>query len=191
MVTSPELAGGRCRCAEFPKARSWLKQTIHKAVVSYRSGKSPKPKRRKVDVDLSQTEGDDEICPSNAHSTLSAKLSSAEEDVHSLLSTTPWLARPDFAVPACRPNTRRTCAPRRMPLIPRPREWCYRTPVSRPSRMRSTRARRTLQRVPGLSSNFATQLISKILTRIRDYWERDKERAVSYTHLTLPTICSV
>ena len=24
--------------------------------------------------------------------------------------------------------------------------------------------------------NFATQLISKILTRIRDYWERDKER---------------
>ena len=48
--------------------------------------KSPKPKRRKVDVDLSQTEGDDEICPSNAHSTLSAKLSSAEEDVHSLLN---------------------------------------------------------------------------------------------------------
>ena len=47
---------------------------------------SPKPKRRKVDVDLSQTEGDDEICPSNAHSTLSAKLSSAEEDVHSLLN---------------------------------------------------------------------------------------------------------
>ena len=37
-------------------------------------------------MDLSQTEGDDEICPSNAHSTLSAKLSSAEEDVHSLLN---------------------------------------------------------------------------------------------------------
>ena len=36
-------------------------------------------------MDLSQTEGDNEICPSNAHSTLSAKLSSAEEDVHSLL----------------------------------------------------------------------------------------------------------
>ena len=35
-------------------------------------------------MDLSQTEGDDEICPSNAHSTLSAKLSS--EDVHSLLN---------------------------------------------------------------------------------------------------------
>ena len=37
-------------------------------------------------MDLSQTEGDDEICPSNAHSTLSANLSSAEEDVHSLLN---------------------------------------------------------------------------------------------------------
>ena len=37
-------------------------------------------------MDLSQTEGDDEICPSNAQSTLSAKLSSAEEDVHSLLN---------------------------------------------------------------------------------------------------------
>ena len=37
-------------------------------------------------MDLSQTEGDNEICPSNAHSTLSAKLSSAEEDVHSLLN---------------------------------------------------------------------------------------------------------
>ena len=37
-------------------------------------------------MDLSQTEGDDEICPSNVHSTLSAKLSSAEEDVHSLLN---------------------------------------------------------------------------------------------------------
>ena len=39
-------------------------------------------------MDLSQTEGDDEICPSNAHSTLSAKLSSAEEDVYSLRRST-------------------------------------------------------------------------------------------------------
>ena len=37
-------------------------------------------------MDLSQTEGDDEICPSNICSTVSAKLSSAEEDVHSLLN---------------------------------------------------------------------------------------------------------